>query len=473
MMAVVPAATLACAAGEGARHDDEGNTEASVGDSGASEGGTGTTPATTLDVESSGGMVSSLTNADDDDGGGPAICGDGQLSLDETCDDGNTEDGDGCNADCTPSGEILWQQTIGSGLMAVDEGYAIAADGDGNFIVVGAAAVPGGVVDGWIRRYSPMGGAYWTLAHVGPGGGNDEMLAVALADDGSAYVAGYQSGGDMSNDGVLRKIDTFGADLWTSAFDAPTAAAHTVVQGVAVDGAGAVIVVGYHDSASASNEIMLRKYAPDGTPSWTRSYGGVALGDDRGYGVATTAGGDLYVVGTESVVAEGVNMWLGKYDVDGNLLWSRGYNGAASTDDYLVGVVVDDDDAVYVCGYESTVNQPWQAFLRRYDADGIIDWTDQYLGATDEGAHCSGLGRAPDGDLIAVGGELDTMVRAAMVRRVSADGVVQWSRKYPGGALGPDYARDAHVDGDGTIYVTGALDVGTDVRDIWVARLSP
>ena len=30
----------------------------------------------------------------------PAVCGDGQVSGDEECDDGNTEDGDGCDAQC-------------------------------------------------------------------------------------------------------------------------------------------------------------------------------------------------------------------------------------------------------------------------------------------------------------------------------------------------------------------------------------
>ena len=37
------------------------------------------------------------------DGGpeGPAVCGDGQVQASEACDDGNTDDGDGCSRDCT------------------------------------------------------------------------------------------------------------------------------------------------------------------------------------------------------------------------------------------------------------------------------------------------------------------------------------------------------------------------------------
>lgn len=41
------------------------------------------------------------TMADDDSGDGPSgTCGNGSLTSDEACDDGNTIDGDGCSADC-------------------------------------------------------------------------------------------------------------------------------------------------------------------------------------------------------------------------------------------------------------------------------------------------------------------------------------------------------------------------------------
>jgi hypothetical protein len=276
----------------------------------------------------------------------------------------------------------------------------------------------------------------------------------------------------MTNNGVLRKVDTFGADLWISSFDAPSAMS-TVVQRVTVDASGSVIVVGYADSMASGLEVMLRKYTPDGMAVWTRSYGGAAGGNDIAMGVAATDAGSLYVVGYETVAAEGTNMWLGKYDTDGNLLWARSYNGVASLDDYLDGVVTDEDDSAYVCGYESSVNYPWHSFVRKYDRDGNIVWTDEFLGETSEGAHCFGIARAPNTDLVITGGVMNAMIRDVLVRRYTADGDVRWSEHIPGGAMGPDYGRSVMVDGAGTIYVAGSVDTGVDVRDIWVARLSP
>jgi len=316
---------------------------------------------------------------------------------------------------------VLWEQTIGTGVMAVDEGFGVVGDDEGNFTVVGYTGSLEGPTNGWIRRYSPMGGAYWTATHAGAGLGNDHMFGVVLDDDGAAYIGGYESAADLTNNGLLRKIDTFGADLWSSSFDAPGATS-TIVQNVAIDGEGAVIVVGYNDSVAASNEIMLRKYSADGMPVWTRGYGGTALGSDVAHGVSTTANGSLYVAGYESVAAEGTNMWLGKYDTDGNLLWSRSYNGAASLDDYLISVVT----AI-----------------------------------------------APNGDLVVTGGEMNAEIRDVLIRRYTAAGDMRWSRHIPGGAMGPNYGRSVMIAGDGMIYVTGSIDTGVDARDIWVARISP
>jgi cysteine-rich repeat protein len=464
----------ACAGAAGGREsgDNETETEASVGSTAGSDPSDPSSPSSTASAGGSSTDEPTLTNADDDDGNGAAECGNGMLELNEDCDDGNTEDSDGCNADCTPSGSILWSQTVGSGVLAVDEGFDVVADEDGNFTVVGYLGTMAGPIDGWIRRYSPMGGAYWTLSHAGPGGGADQILGVALADDGAAYLAGYESAADMTNNALLRKVDTFGADLWTSSFDAP-GGTNTVVERVTVDESGSVIVVGYTDSMSAGQEVMLRKYTPDGMAVWTRSYGGDANGNDVGMAVAATSAGSLYVVGYESVPAEGTNMWLGKYDTDGNLLWARSYNGVASLDDYLTGVVTDANDNAFVCGYESSVNYPWHSFVRQYDEDGNIVWTDQFLGETSEGAHCNGIASAPNGDLVVTGGVMNMMIRDVLVRRYTSAGEVRWSEHIPGGAMGPDYGRGVMVDGSGTIYVAGSVDTGADVRDIWVARLSP
>jgi hypothetical protein len=273
----------------------------------------------------------------------------------------------------------------------------------------------------------------------------------------------------------VRKIDRFGAELWTSTFDAPGATS-TAINRVTADGDGSLIVVGQHDTVAQGLDVLVRKYSPDGMVVWTRSYDGPAMGNDYGYGVAVADEGYVYVTGSETTAGEGLNMWLGRYDIDGNLIWARSYNGLAGLDDYLLDVDVDPEGNAYVCGYSAAVEYPWHVFVRRYDPDGELQWTDEFAGAASLGAHCNAIAHDINGDVVVTGGEmrdeLGVPVRDVMVRKYDDDGSLKWTRAIPGGALGPDYGRDIFVGGDATIYATGSIDTGVDVRDIWIARLS-
>ncbi len=453
--------------------------------------GTGTDDATSSTTTSISGGVTSLdpltgmgdssdttdpssTTAADEEGEGPGVCGNGMIESAEECDDDNMDDADGCNSDCRPSGSVLWDDVIGGGILAVDEGYGITVQTDGNYLAVGYLSLPGGATDGWVRRLSSMNGAYWTTTHNGPGLGNDHFYDVAQAADEAAVIVGYQSGADMTPQGWVQKIDGFGAELWNSAFDAPGSVATTIVTAVDVDGDGSVVVVGYYDTSTASNDMLLRKYTPDGGVVWTRSHGGSAAGDDAALGVDVAPNGDVYVSGHEGAIGEGRNIWLGKYDTDGNQLWTRSYNGTASVDDHLQSVVVDDSGNAFVCGYEGNVTYPWHAFVRRYDSAGTIVWTDKYPGVSNEGAHCFGIARAESGgDVVITGGEVSGTITAALIRRYGRDGEVRWTTTIPGGAVGPDYGRSLDIGPDGQIYLAGSVDKGQDGRDIWLARLTP
>ena len=64
------------------------------------------------------------------DGTEDAVCGDGDVSGTELCDDGNTTDGDGCSADCTTR-ELCGDGVVTAG-EACDDGNSDDGDGCGN-----------------------------------------------------------------------------------------------------------------------------------------------------------------------------------------------------------------------------------------------------------------------------------------------------------------------------------------------------
>jgi cysteine-rich repeat protein len=116
-------------------------------------GGSDTTPTTTTGTTSVGGGGSghggggtggTTTGGTGGVGGGPAVCGNGVQEAGEECDDGNTDDQDGCEHDCTLAkcgngivdpGEVCWggaMVDLDLPTMAVGRILATDCDGDGD-----------------------------------------------------------------------------------------------------------------------------------------------------------------------------------------------------------------------------------------------------------------------------------------------------------------------------------------------------
>jgi cysteine-rich repeat protein len=406
-------------------------------------------------------------------GPGSAVCGDGNQDLDEECDDGNQTNADGCNADCRVSGQLLWADTIGSGFGFVEDGMAVAAAADGTVFVAGYVTNAAEARDAWVRRYSAYGEPLWTQTHAGAGGANDEIRGLLLDDGGNLFATGYQSTASTGLDAWLRTYNLQGGEVWTRTYDGP-ASTTDVFHAASFDAVGNLVVGGYHGVTGEGADVLLRKYTTEGDVLWTRTYSGGNGGNDLIWDVATSAAGHVYVAGYETgTTGEGLNAWLAKYDTDGNAIWTRSYNGAASLDDYFVGVEVIGDDDVVVCGYEAAVEYPWHSFVRRYDSFGMIAWTDEYAGEGGEGAHCFGIAADSDDNLVTTGGEIVAGIRGVLLRKYDAAGSVWWSQVIPGGGIGPDYGRRVAIGPEDTIVVSGAVDSGVDARDIWVGVLTP
>lgn len=404
--------------------------------------------------------------------GAPAGCGDGVVTPPEVCDDGNLVDADGCNADCRPSGELLWSTTHAGMLGLLDEAWGCAVDGNNSIHVVGVVGVSATDEDLWLRKYSAAGEVMWTQTYAGPALAKDGGRGVVVDPAELVYVAGFANVAMQGNDVVVRKHAADGAPLWTKAY-AGAAMLSDVANAVALTPTGDLVVGGATTVVDAGNDTWLRKYSPAGATLWTRTYSGAAKGNDSTNAVAVTADGYIYAAGQEVVLGESSNMWVARYDADGNLLWSRLYNGGASKADYLHGAVAMDDGGVVVCGYETAAGVPWKSFVRRYDEDGLAVWTELSEGPEDAGALCYGIDRTEEGDLLFAGAAMIAGQRELWLRRLAPDGTPRWSTVVAGAGAGVSHARCLRAAPDGTLVAAGAIDDGTDGRDAWIARFSP
>src|SRR5437773_2050282 len=100
---------------------------------------------------------------------------------------------------------------------------------------------------------------------------------------------------------------------------------------------------------------------------WIRQFGTSA--PDAAYAVAVDAS-RVYVAG---ITGNSPGVFLRKYDLDGNLVWSQ---FGAGGDIYAQAVAVD-SSGVYVAGYMRFPQDPGftdDAFLWKYDLDGNVLW---------------------------------------------------------------------------------------------------
>lgn len=455
----------------------DGGTQGTAGFGGSSSGsgpgsGEGSVSATSTSGPADSGETSSDGSGAGSDTGEADSCGDGLVQPPETCDDANDVDADGCNTDCRQSGRVLWRTTIAGG-SGIDQGFDVDVAPDGELYCVGYLTTNAeGLTDQWLHKRSAQGGMLWTRGNEGENVGSDQLRGIVIDAQERVYVAGYEAVTGQGADFFVRASDDSGTPLWTVSYNG-MANSSDVANGLIMDPDGFLIAVGYENRGEDGHDVLVRKLSVDGEVMWTRTHGGATQGHDIGWDAAATDDGYYYVVGYETRGEEKTNTWVGKYDNDGNLLWDRSHNGGGQLDDLLIGAEVAPDGGVLVCGYEHREDIPWRSFVRHYDPDGTTVWTERYPGESGEGAHCFGIERDPMGDYVMVGGEIAGGVRDVVVRKITAEGEVKWTTRVAGGSVGPDYARNLSIGPDGTIYVVGALNEGTDDRDIFVAAFAP
>jgi hypothetical protein len=206
-----------------------------------------------------------------------------------------------------------------------------------------------------------------------------------------------------------------GTHVWSKNFS-PTTSNNgpDVGYGVAVDGAGNVIVTGafqgteYFDgatgitSAGLSEDVYVAKLsAATGSYQWVRSFG--STGSDRGYGVAVDSGGNIVLTGyfagsvsfggTSPLNSAGpLSAFLGKYSPTGAYIWAQASTSTGVNTGYAVAV--DGADNVIATGsFQTTANfgsltltsrGRSDIFVAKYAPVGAVQWAHGYGSTSDD-----------------------------------------------------------------------------------------
>jgi len=326
-------------------------------------------------------------------------------------------------------GNFLWVQQAGG--LGYERGNSIATDNSDNCLVTGffvdvatfsdtSLISAGGFGDIFLAKYSSMGELLW--ARQAGGKETDFGNDIVVDNDGNSIITGVfrdtvmfdsinivSSGED---DIFLSKYDANGHLLWVQQAGG---ASFDEGMGLEIDYLGSIIATGIFSGtatfgnitlvSAGSNDVFLAKYDPDGNIIWARRIGGW-----RGLSLATDNSGDIYVVGdffgTEIfdnitlTSAGSTDMFVAKYDPNGNTLWARSAGGMEA--DTGVDANIDISGRLLIAGiFEDVATFDGitltsagfaDVFIAQYSSGGGVLWVQKAGGEFND----QGLGIATD-----------------------------------------------------------------------------
>jgi hypothetical protein len=288
------------------------------------------------------------------------------------------------------------------------------ADASGAFVVGGTAGPLGGQTplgdeDAYIQRYAGDGRVLWTRLW----GADSLDVAHAVASNDTAVFIGGRTGGD--GDAFVASYDLAGNPGWSDTFGTSELGSFEQVDDIAADATGVYVAaeVSKHLDGLPHHgdwDIVIRKYTTDGTVVWTKEIG-TPRRDINGH-VSLDGSGHLYVSGqtagafTGYVNTSGADVFVRKYDLDGNAIWTRELGTASEAN--VFGSTAN-ANGVYLCGYTwlpfgpPTSAEPAQdAFVMKVRPRGAMAWASEFGAAGEDQDLANGLSLA--GRRLFVGG---------------------------------------------------------------------
>lgn len=297
-------------------------------------------------------------------------------------------------------GNLLWEALRPvTGLYYTDFPPRLAVGADGSLTVIGSDQ------DRIVAlRYSSAGAPLWD--ELLPDLGSEGTLPgdVAVAPDGSAYVAGLVYGlATGGNADVLFKLDAAGQFAWQE-LETGNFGGFFEFVGVEVGPDGNPLVVGNPESNCGLFEERIWKLdAATGGRLWTNLIStepcDVVVPSD----FILDVDGNALVASSGRTEGSSDRMQTTKWSPDGDLLWYREYEAAGSFGGSAAAIAVDGSGAAYVTGLSIFGSQDRDWTTLKYDADGALQW-DLHWGAAFGGNDwAQDVAITPGGDVVVFG----------------------------------------------------------------------
>lgn len=352
-----------------------------------------------------------------------------------------------CVSNCYSQNWLWTKSANGSGY---DDGNSVSADATGNVFVTGGfgdtitfgsitlTSTSGSSV--FIAKYDANGNVLWAKNSTGTSGGGDIGYSVSADAGGNVFVTGWFDSPTI----------TFGSTILTNA-------------------------------GGGFNDVFIAKYDANGNVLWAKSVGGTQI--DQGFSVSADFGGNVFVTGffNSSAITFGsttltktgnANVFIAKYDANGNVLWAK--CTAGTLNDVGSSVSADAGGNVFVTGWFSSPTITFGSttltnagslnlFIAKYDASGNVLWAKSAVGTNQNGGYSASADA--DGNVFVTGGFMGPTITFGstiltnsgslnvFIAKYDASGNVLWAKSAVG--TGQDEGYSVSADVAGNVFVTG------------------
>jgi uncharacterized delta-60 repeat protein len=372
------------------------------------------------------------------------------------------------NEDChtvkySPDGDVLWADTYAGSATGTDYGYALAVDQDGNAYVGGFGNGDNpATFDIFILKYDSTGNRVWTQRWTSPVASYSAYAySIAVDKQGNVFTTGFMSDGFTDGEFITLKYDSAGNFQWSARYNGSTSTID-YANCVVVDSSGNSYITGWSGGANNLHDYTTIKYSPEGDELWVRRYNGSADDNDYAYWLALDPSGNIYVTGQSVETGSDNDITTIKYSPDGDVLWMRSYNGPANGYDAGQAVAVDGDGDAYITGNHTTTTG-LECVTLKYSTNGDLLWTASFNGPDQSGGVLISIALDNLANVYVSGFVFSGGASDFATIKYDTSGIEQWARLYDGPAQSYDGTYAIAVDNKHNVLVTGySTGVGTD-----------
>jgi len=408
-------------------------------------------------IDSCGNSCDTTVKCSSNNGYNP-VCDNGVCRL--TCNAGyvdcNAQSGKSDGCETKVDADIIWKK-IFAGIMW-DQVNDIYVDGNGDIYIVGYYTSPEIQFDsialtnednyenGFLAKLSNSGTVLWAKAIKAikkEGGHTHNVMINSVITDSfnNVYVSGsfigsltmdghnYDSDDYDHDDILILKFDKDGKFLWGKSFGT-TYTDKNVFLGIDPSD-NSIYLTGYLGGPGAdfgggtlnNGGVFLAKFDSAGKHQWSKDFGGLSsstfIAIDSKHSIIITGGfysSTIDFGGGALTSPGGYDIFLAKFDSNGDHKWSKSFGG--SNDDVAYSVAVDGNNNIYITGgfrsdkisfdnstsylnnYDTTGKS--DIFIAQFRDDGIYSWGNKFGGDGDDLAYSIAIDS--DSNIYLIGG---------------------------------------------------------------------